>query len=207
MVSIVNYGMGNIGSIANMFKKLNVPTQIISTPDEVMKAKKILLPGVGAFDAAMRKIKELNLTESLIYKANQEKIPFLGICLGMQLLTHRSDEGVEKGLSLIDAETLSFKKVLDLNQFKVPHMGWSLCKIVNQQVKLVDGFDMFDEVRFYFVHSYYVKCKNSSNVFMETNYGIDYASAIFQDNIYGAQFRPEKSHKFGMKLFANFSKV
>ena len=203
MVTIVDYGMGNLGSIFNMFKKIGVPSKITSDKNEIEKAEKILLPGVGSFDAAMNKINELDFKELLNYKALEEKIPVLGICLGMQLLTNSSEEGVLPGLGWIQAETLKFKFEKEQN-LKIPHMGWNLVK-KNRDSKLTEDF--IDETRFYFVHSYYVKCQYDSNSILKTTYGLTFDSAIQHENIYGAQFHPEKSHKFGMNLLKNFSKI
>lgn len=203
MVTIVDYGMGNLGSIFNMFKKIGVPSKITSDKNEIEKAEKILLPGVGSFDAAMNKINELDFKELLNYKALEEKIPVLGICLGMQLLTNSSEEGVLPGLGWIPAETLKFKFEKEQN-LKIPHMGWNLVK-KNRDSKLTEDF--IDETRFYFVHSYYVKCQYDSNSILKTTYGLTFDSAIQNENIYGAQFHPEKSHKFGMNLLKNFSKI
>ncbi|MFO0479794.1 MAG: imidazole glycerol phosphate synthase subunit HisH, partial [Bacteroidota bacterium] len=149
------------------------------------------------------KIKELDFQTLLNYKALEEKIPVLGICLGMQLLTNHSEEGKLPGLGWIPAETIKFKFDHQQN-LKIPHMGWNLVKD-NGTSKLTANFD--EDARFYFVHSYYVKCKNEINSILKTNYGITFDSAIQKDNIYGAQFHPEKSHKFGMKFLKNFSEI
>ena len=203
MITIIDYGMGNLGSIFNMFKKIGVQSNITSDKKEIEKATKILLPGVGSFDAAMSKIKELDFQTLLNYKALEEKIPVLGICLGMQLLTNHSEEGKLPGLGWIPAETIKFK--FDANQnLKIPHMGWNMVQ-KNEMSKLTDHFE--ENTRFYFVHSYYVKCRDNNNSILKTNYGLTFDSAIQKDNIYGAQFHPEKSHKFGMKFLKNFSEI
>lgn len=205
MITIVDYEMGNIGSIQNMFKYLGVKSRIESDPDKIKNASKILLPGVGSFDTAMKKIKEKNLEEVLHEKAIKEQVPILGICLGMQLLTRESEEGTLEGLSWIPAKTLNFKDRIN-TQLKIPHMGWNTVNKSNAS-RLTDGFENFDETRFYFVHSYFVKVENEINSILKTTYGIEFDSAIQKDNIFGAQFHPEKSHKFGMKLFENFARI
>jgi len=205
LITIIDYEMGNLGSIQNMFKYIGVESKIESDPDKIKDASKILLPGVGSFDAAINKIKQKNLYEVLNEKALKEQVPILGICLGMQLLTNRSEEGTEKGFGWIPAQTLSFKDKIEKN-LKVPHMGWNIVKKSKDSL-LTKDFENFEESRFYFVHSYFVKVKNEENSILKTEYGIEFDSAIQKDNIYGAQFHPEKSHKFGMKLFENFARI
>jgi glutamine amidotransferase len=203
MITIINYGMGNLGSVQNMLKRIGVATKITSDIKEIEKAEKILLPGVGAFDAAIQKIDELNLRSLLVHKALEQKVPFLGICLGMQLLTRSSEEGVLKGLDLIPAKTIKFK--FDNNpSLKIPHMGWNFVK-QNNPSKLTEGFR--EDYRFYFVHSYKVVCDKNENSILKTDHGGEFDSAIQKDNIFGAQFHPEKSHKYGMHLLTNFSKI
>lgn len=205
MITIIDYGMGNLGSIKNMFKYIGVETEIENDAEKIKNASKILLPGVGSFDTAMKKIVGSDLKEVLDEKALKEKIPVLGICLGMQLLTSSSEEGSMQGLDWIPAKTLSFKNRID-SKFRIPHMGWN---IVNKSSNsyLTNGFENFEESRFYFVHSYYVKVNNEKNSILKTDYGVEFDSAIQNDNIFGAQFHPEKSHKFGMKLFENFARI
>lgn len=198
--------MGNIGSILNMYKKIGVKTEVISTEKEILGATKILLPGVGAFDAAMTRINELGIKSALDQKALKEKIPVLGICLGMQLLTESSEEGKLSGLSWIKAKTLSFKDRVDTKKYKVPHMGWNSVLFSNDSL-LSSRLKIMDDVRFYFVHSYFVKCDDLKNSIMQSDYGLRFDSAIQNENIYGAQFHPEKSHKFGMTLLENFARI
>ncbi len=201
MITIVNYGMGNLGSVQNMLRRLDIRCIITSDAREIESAEKILLPGVGAFDAAVQCIDELNLRPLLVRKAKEDKIPFLGICLGMQLLTGGSEEGALKGLGLVPAKTIKFQTSSDL---KVPHMGWNIVK-QHTPSPLTEGFTA--DYRFYFVHSYKVICDYEENSILKTNYGGDFDSAIQHENIYGAQFHPEKSHKYGMHLLTNFSKL
>jgi len=205
MITIIDYGMGNLGSIQNMFKYIGVKAQIVSDSDKIRRASKILLPGVGSFDTAMRKINASELKEVLDEKALQERVPVLGICLGMQLLTNSSEEGTLPGLGWIPAKTLAFKGVISPS-LKVPHMGWNIVT-PTQSSPLLNGFETFEETRFYFVHSYFVKANDRQHAIMETKYGISFDSAIQKENIFGAQFHPEKSHKFGMKLFENFARI
>ncbi|WP_417291665.1 imidazole glycerol phosphate synthase subunit HisH [Corallibacter sp.] len=203
MITIVDYGMGNLGSVFNMFKKIGVESKITSDLEEIKGAQKILLPGVGSFDNAMKRLNESGIRDILDTKVFVEKTPVLGICLGMQLLTLGSEEGKEKGLGWINANTKKFQFAKE-KKLKVPHMGWNLV-YPSTKSKLTENF--VEESRFYFVHSYYVEVENQENSILKSNYGIEFDSAIQHNNIYGAQFHPEKSHKFGMKLFENFSKI
>lgn len=200
MVIIIDYGMGNLGSIKNMIKKVGGESLISSDGDDILKAKKIILPGVGAFDAGMLNLQNAGLIPILNKKVIEEKIPVLGICLGMQLMTEKSEEGNQEGLKWIEAETIrfNFNNNIDL---KIPHMGWNL---VSKRKEHIIVKALGDEPRFYFVHSYFVKCKNVSDILLETNYGNIFTSAFQKDNIIGVQFHPEKSHKFGMNLLKNF---
>ena len=202
MITIINYGMGNLGSIQNMFKRIKVESEITGDIEKIASAKKILLPGVGAFDAAMQKIESAGLVDVLNKKVLVEKIPTLGICLGMQLLTRSSEEGKLPGLKWIDAETIKFS--FNNHSLKIPHMGWNTVNI-KKESRFIN--DLPDEPRFYFVHSYYVHCNNTADVLTTTHYGIDFHSIIQHENIYGAQFHPEKSHKFGMKILENFARI
>jgi glutamine amidotransferase len=204
MITIIDYGMGNLGSVANMFKKVGVLTEITGDLEKISRAEKILLPGVGAFDAAISRIDDGGFREVLNEKALKDKIPILGICLGMQLLTRKSEEGTLEGLNWIAADTIKFVFNPE-EKLKIPHMGWNFVKEVNSSPLI---HQLPYESRFYFVHSYYVKVDSKESVLMETKYGHLFDSVITNgSNIYGAQFHPEKSHKFGMKLFENFAKL
>lgn len=203
MITIVNYGMGNLGSVQNMFKRIGVPSEISGDPAVIADAVKLLLPGVGAFDAAMQKIADSGLRTILDKKVLQDKIPILGICLGMQLLTDSSEEGILPGLGWIKARTRKFRFEANSN-LKVPHMGWNRVHIKKDSFLIQN---LPEEPRFYFVHSYFVQCDNEEDVLTTTQYGTDFHSIIQSNNVYGAQFHPEKSHKFGMKLLENFAKI
>lgn len=203
MITIVDYGMGNLGSVLNMFKKVGAATKITSDLNEISKAEKILLPGVGSYDAAVKRISETGMKSVLDNKALVEKIPILGICLGMQLLTDGSEEGVLNGLGWIKGKAYHFHNRID-ESLRVPHMGWNVATI-NNETELTKNYK--GELRFYFVHSYFVLADEVKNSMMKTTYGIQFDSALCQDNIFGAQFHPEKSHKFGMNLFRNFASL
>ncbi|PCJ67836.1 MAG: imidazole glycerol phosphate synthase subunit HisH [Bacteroidetes bacterium] len=202
MITIVDYGLGNLNSIKNMFRFIGVESEIASDPNVINEAQKLLLPGVGAFDAAMSKLNESNLIPVLNKKVLEDKIPILGICLGMQLLTNGSEEGKLSGLGWIDAQTIKFK--FDTGE-KIPHMGWNKVEQVSDS-KLISGLPSLS--RYYFVHSYYVKVAVEKNSILKTQYGgLLFDSAIQNNNIMGTQFHPEKSHKFGMKLLSNFAAI
>lgn len=201
MITIINYGMGNLGSILNMFKRIGQAAIITDNLSEIEKAEKLLLPGVGSFDQAMMRIKENGFLEILNHKALVEKVPILGICLGMQLLTKGSEEGTLPGLNWIEADTLRFPRN---NGLKVPHMGWNLVFPTTASPLTIN---LPEESRFYFVHSYYVKVAKEENSILKTEYGLRFDAAIQKENIFGAQFHPEKSHKFGMQFLKNFASL
>ncbi len=201
MITIVDYGMGNLGSIWNLLRHIGVPAVVTSDLDCITKADKLILPGVGAFDAAMARINSSNLRQVLDRKTLEERIPVLGICLGMQLLTRSSEEGQLPGLGWVAATTSRFPPKPDL---KVPHMGWNVVTPTRESPLTKD---LPEESRFYFVHSYYVHVDNEEDSILKTSYGISFDAAIQHGNIYGAQFHPEKSHKFGMKLLTNFARL
>ncbi|MCE3259954.1 MAG: hisH [Bacteroidetes bacterium] len=203
MIVIVDYGLGNLASVLNMFRKVGAKDVVISgDKDVIAKATKILLPGVGAFDAGMTNLEASGLIPLLNQKALVEKVPVLGICLGMQLLTRKSEEGKKAGLGWIDAETVKFNPDPAL-KLKVPNMGWSYVSVKRKNPLI----DMETRNRFYFVHSYYVKCLDESQSLATSNFGIDFTCMVNKENIFGAQFHPEKSLKFGMKILDNFAKL
>jgi imidazole glycerol-phosphate synthase subunit HisH len=199
MIVIVDYKAGNPASVKNMIKKIGYNSEISNDPDLINKSEKIIIPGVGRFDYGISNLRELCLTSVLNYKALEEKIPILGICLGFQLMTRRSEEGTESGLGWLDADTLKFPS--DNQEYKVPHMGWNSVEFSKESV-LFKNFA--DEARFYFVHSYIVKADRKTDIIGSTTYGSLFTSAMQKGNIFGVQFHPEKSHKYGMQLLTNF---
>ena len=204
MLTIINYNAGNIKSIQNMLKRIGVKSTISSSVNEIETAEKLILPGVGHYDYGMKNLKESGLIECLNKKVLVDKTPMLGICLGAQLLGNRSDEGVESGLGWIDMEVVRFDKSNMNADLKVPHMSWNEISI-QKTSKLMEGLN--NESRFYFVHSFHMKCKNQSDILNTTRYGYEFVSSVEHENIFGVQFHPEKSHRFGMQLLENFIKI
>ena len=200
MTGIINYGMGNLHSVFKAFKRLGAEASIIDTIKEIEKFDKLVLPGVGNFITGMLNLKALGFVESIRERVIQNKIPILGICLGMQLLTSWSEEGDVEGLNLINAKTVHFKNLGVSDDLKIPHIGWNNI-IKSTPSELLKGCNN-DMV--YFVHSYAVVCNDPANVICETNYGVNFHSGIQKDNIYGVQFHPEKSHKSGLQILKNF---
>lgn len=201
MITIVDYGMGNLGSIQNMFKRIGAHARITSDPAELEHADKILLPGVGAFDSAMERINSMGFRDVLDRKVLVQRVPLLGICLGMQLLTRSSEEGRISGLGWIPAETRRFPSS---NGLKVPHMGWNAVTRACQSA-LTEG--LAPDARYYFVHSFFVQVDHDEDSVLKTHYGLTFDAAIAHGNIFGAQFHPEKSHRFGMHLLSNFARL
>jgi imidazole glycerol-phosphate synthase subunit HisH len=197
VIVIVDYNLGNLGSIKNMIHRNGFDSVITSDPDVVLKASRLILPGVGSFDHAILNLKELGLFE-VVKKIAESGVPTLGICLGMQILADGSEEGVETGLGLVPGKV---KKFSLSPSFKIPHMGWNFAKPYTDNSLFTD---LEIDSRFYFVHSYYFECLNQENVLAKTNYDGEFTSAVSKKNIFGVQFHPEKSHLYGMKLLKNF---
>jgi len=201
VIVIVDVGIGNLGSILNMLRKTGVEACISSKVSEIDKADKLILPGDGSFDVGMRNLAASGLLEILRRKIADEKVPILGICLGMQMFGRSSKEGELPGLGWIDAHCIKFR-FDSMNQLRVPHMGWNTVAILNDSPLFRN---MGDEPRFYFVHSYHLVCADPADITTVTNHGYDFVSSVKKGNIYGTQFHPEKSHRFGMTLLKNFA--
>jgi glutamine amidotransferase len=198
--TIVDYGMGNAGSILNMLKRVGVAARVSSKAAEIAESERLILPGVGAFDTGMQHLRESGLIDVLNRKVLEERVPTLGICLGMQLLMRSSQEGREPGLGWIPGATVAFSSHA-MGELKVPHMGWNTVQVCRNN-SLFHGLEQ--GARFYFVHSYYVICDRDEDVLAWTAHGVRFASSVQQGNIVGTQFHPEKSHRFGMQLLKNF---
>jgi glutamine amidotransferase len=201
MIVIIDYGMGNLRSILNKLQRMDAEVIISSKVEDIEKAEKLILPGVGSFAAGMDNLEKYNLIPILTKKVIEEKVPILGICLGMQLLTKRSEEGNAEGLEWIDAETKQFEFERNNIKLKVPHMGWNSIDIRRESPLLKN---VPANSTFYFVHSYHVCCNGTNSVVATTNYGYDFTSVIEKENVFGVQFHPEKSHKSGVRLLKNF---
>jgi imidazole glycerol-phosphate synthase subunit HisH len=203
LTTIIDYGVGNIGSIANMLKKVNEQSVITSDPDVIARAEKLILCGIGAFDDGMSRLEKMGITDLLRKKALEDKTPILGICLGMQLFTRGSEEGSQQGLGLVDAFTrrFDFSNIANERPLRIPHMGWNKVSL-SKPSRLFEN--MYEDPRYYFVHSYYVSLSNPADELLRADYGLPFTAAFEKDNIVGCQFHPEKSHKFGIKLYENF---
>ena len=204
MITVIDYKVVNLGSIVNMLKHVGAKNiQVAETPKDLEQATKIILPGVGAFDKAMSRLKSDGWVTPLREKILDGKCPALGICLGMQLMTLGSEEGQEEGLGLVQAKTKRFPKDLRSGdkKLKIPHMGWNQVQ-AKKQTPL--SSDLPEDTRFYFVHSYYVECENPEDVLFKTNYGLQFDSGFASQHIYGMQVHPEKSHRFGKTMMKRF---
>ncbi len=202
MIGVLNYGMGNIGSILKKLEALSVKSCVVENEKEIEKVDKIILPGVGHFAKAMNSIKSKNLISALNESVLIKNKPILGICLGMQLLGSFSEEGNSEGLGWIEGEVKKFR-IEDKYQYKSPHTGWNTAE-VSKNSSLMKNINNQD---FYFVHSYHFHCKNQEDILTETTYCYKFTSAIERNNIFGTQFHPEKSHKQGELLIKNFTEI
>jgi len=201
VIAIVHYGVGNVGAIANIYKKLGIEVALATSAAELRAAEQIILPGVGAFDWAMGRLNGSGMRDALEREVREEGKPVLGICVGMQMLARSSDEGRLAGLGWIDGEVKRFDVE---SAVQLTHMGWN-----DLQVRAGDGLfrDLESDARFYFLHSYYFRAASDEQVLAVTDYNGSFASSVRNGNVYGVQFHPEKSHQWGIKLLRNFAEV
>ena len=199
----MDYGVANVGSMLNMLRKVGADAEIVSTPDAVRSATKLILPGIGAFDHGMSALTERGLADPIRQAVTDGGVPILGVCLGMQLLAQGSEEGVRPGLGLLSGGSIRFQFDAP-SPHKIPHMGWTT---LTKQRESPIFAELEDEPRFYFVHSYHLTCDDPGDVLATARYGIEFTAMVNRGNVWGAQFHPEKSHRFGMKLLGNFAEI
>jgi glutamine amidotransferase len=201
MIAIIDYNIGNVNAVLNMLNRLGISARITSSASDIDQAEKIILPGNGSFDACIKNLRASGLISVLEKKVWLVNKPLLGICVGAQMLGHGSAEGVEPGLGWMDMRVERFPTLPNL---RVPHMGWNQVTPSHMEHQITKN--MVVDTRFYFVHSYYMKPRDPSDILLHANYGIDFAAGVAQRNIMGVQFHPEKSHRFGKQLLAAFAK-
>ena len=204
MIGVIDYGVGNVQAFLNLFKRIGTPAKRVVDSESLNKSSHLILPGVGHFDHVMKELNSSGLRNELDRLVMIKKVPVLGVCVGMQMLSEGSDEGDQPGLGWIPGRVRSMRESLAFKNNRLPHMGWNSV-LLSQQNLLTTGLN--NESKFYFVHSYYVEVENKDDSLLKTKYDINFDSAINHNNIYGAQFHPEKSHKFGMQLLKNFAKI
>jgi glutamine amidotransferase len=202
VITVVDYGIGNVGSILNMLKRLGIPARLSRGPEDVASAEKLILPGIGAFDAGMAQLRERGLVDPLERRVRQDRVPVLGICLGFQLMGRGSEEGRLPGLGWLDADAVRFDSARAGVALRVPHMGWNLLRPRNGGGIVAQ---LPESPRFYFVHSYHLRADREEDVAGWTTYGYEFAAAMERGHMVGVQFHPEKSHKFGMSILRNFA--
>lgn len=204
MIKIIDYGLGNISAFSNVYKRLNLPAMPAKTPGELKGATRIILPGVGAFDRAMELLDDSGMRPLLESMVHEEKLPVLGICVGMQILVEGSDEGVREGLGWLPGRLRDFATWPEAHGLPTPHMGWNDVR-TDLTCPLFKG--LHDDARFYFLHSYFFDASDRQHVAGIATYGGEFGCAIHADNIYGVQFHPEKSHHWGATLLKNFAEM
>lgn len=201
-VTLVNYGLGNIQAFAHIYKRLNIPVEIAETSSQIENAEKLILPGVGAFDWAMKRLNDSGLREILDHVVLQKQVPILGVCVGMQMMAERSEEGVLPGLGWIDADVVRFDPVR-IGDIPLPHMGWNDA----QPLTFDSLFWGIEAPRYYFLHSYCIVPRRLDNILATAYYGCEFTAAVCDKHIFGTQFHPEKSHQWGIKLLKNFAEM
>jgi glutamine amidotransferase len=202
MITIIDYGLGNIQAFVNVYKRLNIPVAVAKQPSELERATRLILPGVGAFDHAMERLNASGMRPSLEQLVREQRMPVLGICVGMQMLASASDEGCLPGLGWVNGRVKAFAAAPELKGLPLPHMGWN-------DVQSISGSPLFrgleEEARFYFLHSFYFDCEGGAGGIASACYGHKFDCAVSEGNVFGVQFHPEKSHHFGTTLLKNFA--
>lgn len=201
-VTLVNYGLGNIQAFAHIYQRLNIPVEIAETSSQLEKAEKLILPGVGAFDWAMKRLNDSGLREQLDHMVLHKQVPILGVCVGMQMMAHRSEEGVLPGLGWIDADVVRFDPA-NTGDIPLPHMGWNDV----QPLSIDNLFLGIEAPCYYFLHSYCIVPSRPDNILATAHYGCDFTAAVCNNHIFGTQFHPEKSHQWGINLLKNFAEL
>lgn len=204
MITIVDYGLGNIRAFLNMFKRLNIAAETAATPEMLRAATRLILPGVGAFDDAITRLNASGLRDTLEERVRERRVPVLGVCVGMQMLAGSSDEGQLPGLGWIPGRVRAISSLAGGQPLPAPHMGWNDVRPV-PEAPLFEGLDT--EARFYFLHSFYFECERATDAIATTEYGREFASAVGVSHIFGVQFHPEKSHHYGARLLSNFARL
>ncbi|MBK5400150.1 imidazole glycerol phosphate synthase subunit HisH [Pseudomonas sp. TH39(2020)] len=204
MITIIDYGLGNIQAFVNVYRRLHIPVSVAKCASDLEGASKLILPGVGAFDHAIERLDASGMRPALNELVQHQKIPVLGICVGMQILANSSEEGSLPGLGWVPGSVRSFKAIPELSALALPHMGWNDVTPASDSA-LFKGFEM--ESRFYFLHSFFFECLNAEHIAATSTYGLDFSCAVRAGNVYGVQFHPEKSHHFGVGLLKNFAEL
>ena len=205
MITIIDYGLGNVQAFLNIYKKLHIPVQVAKSENDLKGASKLILPGVGHFDYAMQRFNDSGMREKVESLVLQSNVPVLGVCVGMQIMANSSEEGIESGLGWISGIVKRLESIVKVdNNFPLPHMGWN--SVTPNHKDLFSNIDSSD-LEFYFLHSYYFDCTSQENCIASTDYSSNFCCAINDKNIFGVQFHPEKSHHFGVNLLKNFSEL
>ena len=204
MIALIDYGVGNTRAFANIYKRLDIPVKIARSVEDLTGATKLILPGVGAFDHAMEQLEQSGMRSRLDELVIQNMIPVVGICVGMQMLAQSSDEGNLPGLGWMDASVKKFDESKISYSTHLPHMGWNDVRPIKEN-RILKGLET--DAKFYFLHSYYFHCNNPQDTIATSDYGIEFTCAVNNNNIYGVQFHPEKSHQYGIRLLNNFANL
>ena len=204
MIGIVDYGLGNVNAFGNIYKRLNIPFKFIRSDLELNDASHLILPGVGTFDYAIERINSSGMRERLDQLVLEEKIPILGVCIGMQIMGKKSEEGNLRGLCWLDADIKRLENQNSKKKINLPHLGWNNINI-KKTSNLINDLDK--DAQFYFLHSYYFSPNKCTNVLAESDYGMNFPCAVMHENIFGVQFHPEKSHSWGVQILKNFSSL